>query len=69
MAGLKEKVLADGNGSLAAGALFSVSSLACPCPVCIGSALVFLASGLREKFLAGNGRHQRNRAQVAGRKG
>ena len=46
---MKEKLLGKGNGSLAAGALFSISSLACPCPVCIGSAIVFLYSGLREK--------------------
>ena len=46
----REKLLKKGNESLAAGALFSLSSVACPCPVCIGSALLFLANGVREKF-------------------
>jgi hypothetical protein len=50
LAGIKERILlGKGNGSLAAGALFSISSLACPCPICIGSAIVFLYSGVREK--------------------
>ncbi|MCX6770679.1 MAG: hypothetical protein NTX79_01350 [Candidatus Micrarchaeota archaeon] len=39
-----------GNESLAAGALFSLSSAACPCPVCIGSSLLFLINGIREKL-------------------
>jgi len=40
----------NGNPSLAAGALFSLSSIACPCPVCIGSSLLFLGNGVREKL-------------------
>ena len=46
---LNDRVLRNGNGSLAAGALFSLSSVACPCPFCIGSAFLFLANGVREK--------------------
>jgi len=46
----KEKLLKKGNESLAAGALFSLSSVACPCPVCIGSALLFLLNGIRDKL-------------------
>ncbi|MCX6770777.1 MAG: hypothetical protein NTX79_01855 [Candidatus Micrarchaeota archaeon] len=46
----KEKLMKKGNESLAVGALFSLSSVACPCPVCIGSSLLFLINGIREKI-------------------
>ena len=46
----RERILKKGNESVAAGALFSLSSVACPCPVCIGSALLFLINGIREKL-------------------
>lgn len=47
----KEKLLKRGNESLAAGALFGLSSFACPCPVCIGSALLFIGNSIKEKIL------------------
>ena len=46
----RDRLLKRGNESLAAGALFSLSSVSCPCPVCIGSALLFIANGIREKL-------------------
>jgi hypothetical protein len=46
----KEKVLKMGNDSMAVGALFSLSSVACPCPVCIGTSLLFIINGIREKL-------------------
>ena len=39
-----------GNGSLAIGTLFALGSVACPCPVCIGSSILFLLNGLRKKI-------------------
>ena len=48
---LREKVLKKGNESLAAGAIFTISAATCPCPICIGSSVIFIANGLREKLL------------------
>jgi len=46
----KEKLLKRGNESMAAGALFALSSAACPCPFCIGTSALFLINGIREKL-------------------
>ncbi len=40
----------NGNASLAAGALLGVGAVACPCPFCVGSALLFLLNGIREEL-------------------
>jgi len=49
----KQSLIHKGNASIAAGALYGVSSLAIPCPLCIiaGSALVL--NGIREKLEIG----------------
>jgi len=46
----KEKILKKGNESLAAGGLLGVGAVACPCPTCICSSLLFLINGIREKL-------------------
>jgi len=38
-----------GNASLAAGALFGISSFACPCPFCILSTITLTLHGAWEK--------------------
>lgn len=50
MGASKEKLLKNGNESLAAGALLGVGAVACPCPFCIGTSLLFLINGIREKL-------------------
>jgi len=42
-----------GNESLAAGGLLALGAAACPagpCPACIGSSLLFIINGIREKL-------------------
>jgi len=51
MAFSKDKLLKKGNESLAIGSLAALGSVACPCPICIGSAALFILNGIREKIL------------------
>jgi len=46
----KERLLKSGNSSLAIGAIFSMLSLSCPCPTCIGTASICLLNSAREKL-------------------
>ena len=39
-----------GDANITIGALFSLGSFACPCPICIGAAILFLVNGLRIKL-------------------
>jgi hypothetical protein len=47
----RSKLLKKGNESLAIGILFTISSIGCPCPVCIGGALFGFLSSMKEKLL------------------
>ena len=40
----------EGNTSIAAGALFGVSSVAFVCPLCIGASALLVADGVRKKL-------------------
>jgi xanthosine utilization system XapX-like protein len=45
-----DNILKKGNGSLFIGLIFSISSVQCPCPTCIGAAALGILNGAREKF-------------------
>jgi hypothetical protein len=46
----KESILKKGNESLAMATVFSIGSLSCPCPTCIGMSLLCFANSVREKL-------------------
>jgi len=46
----KENILKKGNESLAIATIFSISSLSCPCPTCIGMSVLCFANSMREKL-------------------
>jgi len=46
----RDTILKKGNESLFIGIVFSILSVSCPCPTCIGTATVGLLNGVREKL-------------------
>ncbi len=46
----KENILKKGNDGLFLGTVFSIMSLSCPCPTCIGGAVVCFLNSAREKL-------------------
>ncbi len=45
-----QKFLANGNDSLAIGAMWGIGAITHPCPVCIISTGAFLVNGIRMKL-------------------
>jgi hypothetical protein len=46
----RDTILKKGNESLFIGLVFSILSVGCPCPTCIGTATIGLLNSVREKF-------------------
>lgn len=45
----KENLIKKGNESLAIGAIWAVSSVAHPCPLCVLTSAAFIVNGIKEK--------------------
>jgi hypothetical protein len=46
----KANLIKKGNESLAIGCIWAISSVACPCPLCILASAGFMANAVREKL-------------------
>jgi hypothetical protein len=47
----RDKLMREGNESMAIGALLGIGSLAVTCPICTIASAGFLLNGIREKVL------------------